>query len=529
MLPIWVNAPGGISLGSNLPVIAQQQAPSGSRANLTSAASYNKVKKMSVSMSVNGSSSNELRRGALGVGFIIFFVVSAASPLSVIAGGFPIGIMLGNGPGTPALLVLALLVLLAFSVGYTTMSRHVTNAGGFYAFSSRGLGGLAGGAAGVLAMCAYNILQVGLYGMFGGVAAGTLSSVFGLDLPWWAYSLLAMLSIAILGYRNIDLSARLLSVIVIAEYLAILTLDVAILRSGGDSGINFVSFEPTHVLSGAPAIGLLFCFAAFIGFEATTIYGEEAKDPQRTIPIATYASVLLIGCFYALSIWSLVIGVGVDKIVPTLLALPDPTTFIYGMSDHFVGPGLTSLIRVLFMVSIYAGLLAFHNAAARYFYAIGRDGLLPRQLGTTHRLHQSPHMGSALQSLIAAVVVLAFAALGADPILQLFAWFSSLATLCLVLLMALTSAAVLVYFSRHPELRLGILRSRILPGFSCIALLGVLGIAVLHFDVLTGSSKLLSYGLCAVIPVALLLGVAMAARLRKLSPERFHALGSHKL
>lgn len=138
-------------------------------------------------------------------------------------------------------------------------------------------------------------------------------------------------------------------------------------------------------------------------------------------------------------------------------------------------------------------------------------------------------MGSALQSLIAAVVVLAFAALGADPILQLFAWFSSLATLCLVLLMALTSAAVLVYFSRHPELRLGILRSRILPGFSCIALLGVLGIAVLHFDVLTGSSKLLSYGLCAVIPVALLLGVAMAARLRKLSPERFHALGSHKL
>lgn len=114
---------------------------------------------MSVSLPVN--SSTELKRGALGVGFIIFFVVSAASPLSVIAGGFPIGIMLGNGAGTPALLILALLVLLMFSVGYTTMSRHVTNAGGFYAFTSRGLGGLAGGAAGVLAMFAYNILQVG--------------------------------------------------------------------------------------------------------------------------------------------------------------------------------------------------------------------------------------------------------------------------------------------------------------------------------------------------------------------------------
>lgn len=482
---------------------------------------------MSVSFPI--SSSTELKRGALGVGFIIFFVVSAASPLSVIAGGFPIGIMLGNGAGTPALLILALLVLLAFSAGYTAMSRHMTNAGGFYAFTSRGLGGLAGGAAGVLAMFAYNILQVGLYGMFGGVVSGTMASVFGLELPWWAYSLIAMASVAILGYRKIDLSARVLSVVVIAEYLAILILDFAILKTGGDSGINFDSFDRSHVFSGTPSIGLLFCFAAFIGFEATTIYGEEARDPHRTIPIATYSSVLLIGGFYALSVWAMVVGVGADKIVPTLQALQDPTTFIYGMSDHFVGPYLTQVIRILFMVSIYAGLLAFHNAAARYFYAIGRDGLLHRQLGTTHRVHQSPHMGSALQSLIAAVVVLIFAALDADPILQLFAWFSNLATLCVILLMALTSAAVVVYFQRHPELKLGVWRGRILPVFSCLALLVVLALAVIHFDVLTGASALLSYALCAIIPVALIVGVGLAIRLRRISPERFMALGSHKL
>ncbi|TNF83957.1 APC family permease [Pseudomonas sp. ICMP22404] len=482
---------------------------------------------MSVSFPI--SNSTELKRGALGVGFIIFFVVSAASPLSVIAGGFPIGIMLGNGAGTPALLILALLVLLAFSAGYTAMSRHMTNAGGFYAFTARGLGGLAGGAAGVLAMFAYNILQVGLYGMFGGVVSGTMASVFNLDLPWWCYSLLAMASVAILGYRKIDLSARVLSVVVIAEYLAILILDFAILKSGGDSGINLDSFDRSHVLSGTPSIGLLFCFAAFIGFEATTIYGEEARDPHRTIPIATYSSVLLIGGFYALSVWAMVVGVGADKIVPTLQALQDPTTFIYGMSDHFVGPHLTQVIRILFMVSIYAGLLAFHNAAARYFYAIGRDGLLHRQLGTTHRVHQSPHMGSALQSLIAAVVVLIFAALDADPILQLFAWFSNLATLCVILLMALTSAAVVVYFRRHPELKLGLWRGRILPVFSCLALLVVLALAVIHFDVLTGASARLSYALCAIIPVALVVGVGLAIRLRRISPERFKTLGSHKL
>ncbi|MBB6287470.1 MULTISPECIES: APC family permease [unclassified Pseudomonas] len=482
---------------------------------------------MSVTMPVN--SSTELKRGALGVGFIIFFVISAASPLSVIAGGFPIGIMLGNGAGTPALLLLALLVLLAFSVGYTTMSRHVTNAGGFYAFTSRGLGGLAGGSAAVLAMFAYNILQIALYGMFGGVVAGTMESMAGVILPWWSYSLMAMASIAFLGYRNIDLSARVLSLVVIAEYLAILILDFAILKTGGDSGVNLDSFTSQHVFSGTPSIGLLFCFAAFIGFEATTIYGEEAKDPKRTIPIATYSSVLLIGGFYALSVWSMVVGVGADKIVPMLQAMQDPTTFIYGMSDHFVGPHLTLVIRVLFMVSIYAGLLAFHNAAARYFYAIGRDGLLHSVLGTTHRVHQSPHMGSALQSLIAAVVVLIFAAMDADPILQLFAWFSNLATLCVILLMAMTSIAICVYFHRHPELKVGLLRGRILPVVSCLALLSVLVLAVAHFDVLTGASQLLSYSLCAVIPAALLGGLYLAARLRKVSPQRFLALGSHKL
>ena len=474
-------------------------------------------------------SSTELKRGALGVGFIIFFVISAASPLSVIAGGFPIGIMLGNGAGTPALLLLALLVLLAFSVGYTTMSRHVTNAGGFYAFTSRGLGGLAGGSAAVLAMFAYNILQIALYGMFGGVVAGTMESMAGVILPWWSYSLMAMASIAFLGYRNIDLSARVLSLVVIAEYLAILILDFAILKTGGDSGVNLDSFTSQHVFSGTPSIGLLFCFAAFIGFEATTIYGEEAKDPKRTIPIATYSSVLLIGGFYALSVWSMVVGVGADKIVPMLQAMQDPTTFIYGMSDHFVGPHLTLVIRVLFMVSIYAGLLAFHNAAARYFYAIGRDGLLHSVLGTTHRVHQSPHVGSALQSLIAAVVVLIFAAMDADPILQLFAWFSNLATLCVILLMAMTSFAICVYFHRHPELKVGLLRGRILPVVSCLALLSVLVLAVAHFDVLTGASQLLSYSLCAVIPAALLGGLYLAARLRKVSPQRFLALGSHKL
>ncbi|MDZ3991418.1 APC family permease [Pseudomonas sp. Teo4] len=478
-----------------------------------------------MSVSTCGSSSSELRRGTLGVAMIVFFVISAASPLSVLAGGFPIGIMLGNGAGTPALLIGALLVLLCFAVGYTRMARHVTHAGGFYALISSGLGGLAGGAAGMLAMVAYNVLQAGIYGLFGVVVAGNLEAAVGVQIPWWVGSGAALALIALLGYRNIDLSAKLLSVVVICEYLVVLVLDIAIISSGGAHGVSAESFTTQHVTSGNPSIGLLFCFAAFIGFEASTLYGEEAKNPKRTIPLATYISVLLIGGFYTVSVWAMVVGAGADDIVGRLAAMEDPTTFLYALSDQYVGSGLTLAVRALFVVSMFAGLLAFHNAAARYFFAIGRDGLLPGKLGTTHARHQSPHLGSGLQSLIAVSILAVFAISGADPVLQLFSWFTNLATLCLILLMALTSLAVIGFFKANPDLATSRLQCLIMPALSGIALLVIGLTAMVHFDVLTGASSAISIALWSVIPVAAISGVLLALRLRSVAPGRFMALG----
>jgi len=120
--------------------------------------------------------STELRRSALSAAFITLLVVSAASPMSVVAGGFPLGIMLGDGAGTPALVLAALVLLLLFSAGYTAMATCVTSSGGFYALVGRGLGGAAGGAAAMVALVGYVLLQFGLYGMLGAVEYGTARS-----------------------------------------------------------------------------------------------------------------------------------------------------------------------------------------------------------------------------------------------------------------------------------------------------------------------------------------------------------------
>jgi amino acid transporter len=98
------------------------------------------------------------------------------------------------------------LVMLAFAAGYVAMSRYVINAGAFYAYAARGLGGRWAGAA-FTALAAYNAMQFGLIGLLGGIAAGVFGS-FGINLPWWGWSLIAILLVGILGYRQVDLSAK---------------------------------------------------------------------------------------------------------------------------------------------------------------------------------------------------------------------------------------------------------------------------------------------------------------------------------
>ncbi len=478
---------------------------------------------------VHSGEGGELRRGVLGVGFITFFVVSAAGPLVAMAGGVPVAMLLGNGAGIPATFVAVLAVLLIFSLGYTSMARYVTNAGAFYAFTTRGLGGTVGGAAAIIAIVAYNTMQIGIYGMFGAASSGLLQSLFGVYLPWWLYAYVAMAVIAVLGYRQIDISAKVLGALVVGEYVGVLILDLAIIRFGGAAGLSGTSFTPHAFASGSPSIGLLFCFAAFIGFEATTIYAEEAKNPERTVPLATYFSVLLIGGFYALSSWCVVTGIGPAKVVSTIRGLPDPTHLLFDLSNQYVGGWLTTLLRILFVTSVFAGLLAFHNSVARYFYAMGRDGLLPSRLGKTHAIHQSPHIGSVLQSLLAASIVLIFAVSGSDPVLTLFSWLTNVGTLGVIVLMALVSFAVPAFFLRNPTLAHGTLKSILAPLVAGVAFAVIVFLAFAHFDVLTGASRKLAIVLPALIPLAALIGVLLTIRLRRADPARFARLGLHKL
>ena len=88
-------------------------------------------------------------------------MISAAAPLTAMAGGAPVAMLLGNGPGIPLAYVVVSLILLIFAVGYTAMARHHTSTGAFYSLVTRGLRQPAGGAAAMIALLGYNAMQIG--------------------------------------------------------------------------------------------------------------------------------------------------------------------------------------------------------------------------------------------------------------------------------------------------------------------------------------------------------------------------------
>ena len=477
-------------------------------------------------MADTGTGANQLKKNSLGIGAITFLVVSAAAPLTAAGGGVPPSMLFGNGAGIAGSFAIVTLILLLFSVGYVAMARHVKNAGAFYAFAAMGLGGRAGGAAMMVAILAYNTMQIGLLGLFGAIASGTMAE-FGLAFPWYVWSYLAIIIVAVLGYRQVDLSAKVLMVLVLAEFAIVLALDAAILLSGGDAGLNLQPFAWSQITSGTPSIGILFCFAAFIGFEATTIYAEEAREPAVTVPRATYISVALIGLFYILTSWLMVMGVGVDKLMPTLQGLPDPAMFLFELSGRYLGGTLTTVMGILFMTSVFAAVLAFHNAVARYKFVAGREGILPDAVGVTHVVHQSPHVGSVIQTVLALVVVTVFVAAGLDPVLNLFVWLTQLGTLAVLGLMAVTSFAVIGFFARD-AMGESLLSTKVLPILTGLVMAYLFVIIFRDFGALTGSSGFLAWGLPGLTILFAVIGFALASALASRDPARFRDLGKTK-
>ncbi|MEU2509782.1 APC family permease [Streptomyces sp. NPDC007863] len=471
---------------------------------------------------------DRLKANSVGLVGVVFMAVATAAPITAMTGNLPIAVGLGNGTGAPAGYLFATLVLTVFSVGYVAMAKRITAAGAFYGYISHGLGRIAGMASGMLAVLAYIVFEASIVGVFAYFAKTTVADQLGADLPWIYYAAAMLAVTAVLSYFDINLTAKALGVMLIAEIAVLFAVATAVLvHGGGPDGIPVEPINPKNAFTGASAgLGLFFAFWSWVGFESTAMYGEESRDPKRVIPRATLISVVGVGLFYIYVSWMAIAGNGLAGSV-ALSQSPSPLDLFFAPTRTFIGAWAVDAFQWLLLTGSFACGMAFHQCASRYLYAIGREGFLHPALGRTHPKHGSPYLASFVQSAIAVVLVGAFWLTGQDPYIHLYTLLAILGTMAILIVQTLCSFAVIGYFRRnHPEDRHWF-RTLTAPLLGGIGMTAVVVLLVVNMETAAGpaAGSLFFKAIPWIVGGVFLGGLALGLYLKARRPERYEIIG----
>jgi amino acid transporter len=461
-----------------------------------------------------------LRRNALGVGAIVFLVLAAVAPLTGVVVVAALAITLGNGGGTPFAFFAVAVVLLLFAIGYGKMSSELVNAGGFYAFVVKGLGRPAGLAAGFIAMLGYNFFVVGTIGTSGFFMKIIIADQTGWDMPWLFWGLASIAVCYLLTLRGVDFSSKILGVSLVLETSILVVFDVAVLVK---QGYSFSAFSFDSISSGSLAIGLLLAATGFLGFEATSLFSEEAKHPLTTVPRATYVAISLIGVILGVTTWAVVSATGVAQAQDTAVEHLPTGDLVFSLANSYIGGFLTDVMIWLLLVSLFAAMLAFHNSASRYIFSLGRARILPQILSKTAS-SGAPYVASTVQAGFAITVAVIFAVAGADPILTVVPSMLGFGTLAILVLQALAALSIIVYFRRNHDPRIG--STLVAPGLGFVGLCFTVVLAFKHFEIVAGSDAKAIGLLPWLLVLALVGGVGYAVYLRGSKPDVYDSLST---
>ncbi|MFV8054810.1 APC family permease [Mycobacterium sp. 48b] len=329
----------------------------------------------------------------MGVLQVVFTVIAYNGPIVVFLGFIPVCILLGHGLGTPVAYLISGAVVALLAWGLTTMARRLPQPGGFYAFITKGLGKTPGLAAGFAATMCYFVALLSAYPLAGAGLATIVHGVFnGPDIPWWVWSIPVWIAASILGYLRIDLSARVLTTFLSLELLMMMVYDISVIARGGAQGLSFESFSWSSLTSGSLALALMLGIGLYGGFEAPIIFRDEVKEPNKTIPRASFLTVGILASLYCLTAWVFINSFGVQAIMAAVEQ--DPLNAAYDSVRANVGSWGFVAVSVLLFTSATALVFAAHNITTRYAFNLSNDGVLHRSLNVVHEKHGSPHKAS---------------------------------------------------------------------------------------------------------------------------------------
>ena len=288
-----------------------------------------------------------------------------------------------------------MLLFVAFSLN--EFSKRYTSAGSMYEYTVKGLGPKLGGLSGWSLIWAY--MFIGIAGVTGFTHFATkllaLTSATGyLSHPWITLFAVCVVAAWFLAYNSIQFSTILMLVFEGVSVALILMLAFLALAKTGVA--DSAQWHPAagHGLKDI-GLGVVVAIFSLVGFECATAFGEEAREPLKTIPRAVIASLLLTGAFFIFITY--VETHALAKNVPTLDQLDAPlTTLSANLGVKWMGV----LISIGAMISFFALALSCLNAGARVLFTMGRYGIFPISIGSTHKEKLTPHVAISLFAVI---------------------------------------------------------------------------------------------------------------------------------
>ncbi|WP_312819483.1 APC family permease [Kaistella carnis] len=142
-------------------------------------------------------------------------------------------------------------------------------------------------------------------------------------------------------------------------------------------------------------------FFAYIGFDALSVLSEETKDPQKNLPRGMIISLVLCTVIYI--ILTLVLTGMVDY--RKFDGVGDPLSFIFEKANANL-PWMELTVSFVAIIAITTVLLVFQMGQPRIWYAMSRDGLMPKKFMDIHPKHKTPSFATIVTGIVVGVPIL---------------------------------------------------------------------------------------------------------------------------
>ena len=331
----------------------------------------------------------------LGIGGII------GSGVFVLTG---IGAARYAGPGIVLSFVAAGLLCMLVGLAYAELASLIPAAGSAYAYTFASLG------EGMAFLCGWSLIigyivtasavAVGFSAYFSGMMAS-----LGMEIPKALLTtapeggiinlpaVVITLLIGVILAHGTKESSRLNAILISLTLCAILGY-IVVTMPHMDIAKNmepFLPFGAAGIMTGAAVV-----FFSFMGFDTVATSAEECKTPEKSLPIGIIASVFVCLCIYAVVAFVLTATVNYAD-----LDRADPVAYCLRLIGY---PGFANLVTVGILFGMITTLIVYIFGQARVFYAMSRDGFLPKAMANIHPKYGTPYFITLVGSVIIAFI-----------------------------------------------------------------------------------------------------------------------------